>query len=616
VGKFRAIGQLLSHEQWRGLVSVKRRVSRTSVCQNAALLSGLAYLCASLIVLSSMIHSLSARPVTLKTRHYGAGVWVDGQMVGRAPLERLELSDGLHLVELRWGAVAFKRLAWVSPVSEVLEIKASRAELSAVEGLGEAAAEAALDPAEQRPEMSELSAGAELASDLNGLSLSQSWSLRHPMLSERLYLNSSGVSVNLLSRGREEGSSAALYIGAHRQLKPHALYVRRLNLSLKLGGAELTFGREQLSALLTVRPPLSSVLSPDELSHGEGSARHSGLYGELARLEAKGSAWRSSLELGRLATWSADSLRAQPQGDEGPALYEGSAALSWRQRGRAVAGAGLYALSAQAAEGSPQHRAALDQRWGAHLHFELKGPPESADHVKLRAQSAELGLLATRVEGAVELLGAELSGHAALMSSHPLLGAQAPWSLWPAGFEGDRAELALSLSHVRWIRVQVESQAGGAPRWLSERLSPQAAERTGLFFLSYLSEPLSFVSPAYTKLSGETSWGISLKGGALESALTTSLWASSAGAVAVTDPLAAAWTVSWRSMDLGLMKLRVERGPLGRWGGLVGLRLAFDELGVGLSCERPVSIDLIPVQGLISCGLNASLEADVRLTDP
>lgn len=557
-----------------------------------------------------------ALPFKIDTPLYGARVWIDGVLRGHTPLAELELSAGLHVLELRWGGGRVRRLLWVSPTSRGVTLDSLYAERAPVEGddEGEVAGEVndeGVALGDQGAPLTELMISAELTlNDALGSSATQAWALKHPLVARRLYLEMEGVNVSLLHDPEAPDALGSLRYAGLTQDQQHELYARRLSLRYSHGGLSAELGRGPLGLLPRLRAPLPLMSAPDHLTLGEGSGDHPLLYADRATLSQRSGLWGVTLEAGRLTTWSAEAVRQA----EGSALpYTGRLTLEVGDEELAHANVSVYGLSRLSATstGAPHE---LD-RWGATLKLELQRAPESIDHLALGVASAERDLLALLASGALELLGVMVRGEAELLKAHPLHQARAPWSLWPDSFEGDRARVSLSTEHIRWIEVKLASQGGGLPSWLPPRLTSQTDDYSGLSYARYISYPLHVFGPAYTQLSGTSRWRISLGGGELESSLTSALWASSPQAVEVTDPLTARLGVSWRSMDRGLISVSVDRGPLGSWGVEGVARLVFDVIGVGLRCDRPSALGLIPVRGLVSCGVDVSLLRDVQFRD-
>ena len=557
-----------------------------------------------------------ALPFKIDTPLYGARVWIDGVLRGHTPLAELELSAGLHVLELRWGGGRVRRLLWVSPTSRGVTLDSLYAERASVEVDDEDEEADAMNDegvalGEERPALTELMFSAELTlTDALGSSASQVWSLQHPLVARRLYLEMEGVNVSLLHDPEAPDAMSALRYAGLTQDQQHELYARRLSLRYTQGSMSAELGRGPLTLLPRLRAPLPLMDAPDHLVLGEGSGHHPLLYADRARLAQRGPLWGVSLEAGRLTTWSAEAVRSE---SSHLLPYASQLRFEFGDEGKAEVNASLYALSRLSAHARAEPHD-LD-RWGATITLEVQGPPESINHLMLGVASAERSLLSLLASGALELFGVMVSGSAELLKAHPLHQARAPWALWPDAFDQDRARVSLSTEHIRWIEVKLESQGGGVPTWLTDRLPAQSSDYSGLYYARYISYPLHFFGPAYTRLSGTSRWRISLGGGELESSLTSALWAGSRQAVQVTDPLTARLGISWRSMDRGLVSASVDRGPLGSWGLEVVARLVFDVIGVGLRCDRPSALGLIPVQGLVSCGVDVSLLRDVQFND-
>lgn len=567
------------------------------------------FLVSSLFVLMCPVRA-AAIPFTIQTPLYGAKVWVDGVLRGHSPLEELELEPGFHVLELRWTNGQLKRLFWVSSLNPRVEVIP----------LNEAQEARAADPArvdseEATPkpsELTELMLGAELSvNERGGLGSTQSWSVKHPLIAERLTLRLEGVNQRVLKWDEPQPLGEPALPGGVTRAERQQLYARRFTLVFKGESLRAELGRAPLGILSRLRPPAPIMSAPARLSLGEGSGQHPLLYADRAALVHAWGGWALSLEAGRITEWSATPLRG-----EGSSLpYASTLGLSWEAPSWLEARAGLYGLS-RLSEGQGQAEPYALDRWGASLNLDVKGPPESINRLELGVASSERSLLAFLSSGAGELLGVMVRGEAELLRAHPLHRARAPWALWPDAFDGDRARVSLSTEHIRWVEVSLQGQAGGVPVWVGDRLSARSGEYSGLYLTRYMSYPLSFFGPAYMKVSGTNRWRISLRGGELESALTTSLWAGSPGAIEVTDPLSVSLGVSWRSMELGLMSAQLDRGPLGTWGLTLVARVVFDVIGLGFRCERPTALGMIPVKGLVSCGVDVSLLTDVQFTNP
>lgn len=572
--------------------------------------------CCQFLLISMLIKPLfdvHALPFQLETTLYGGKVWIDGQLVGHTPLSQLELREGLHVLDLRWGGGRIQKLFWVSATQTSFKLQISTGDLQSSKPLILSVSEDQEREAEH-PTLTELMFALEVTTNEQlGVGSSQIWSIKHPMIPKKLHLVMEGMNLSILRAENAKQVGSEFVYGGMITPQKYTLYTRQFGFEYVGHNLQIGFGR----APLTLQPRLTSVPSfmgaPHYLSRGKGSSVYHYLYADQARIAALWDAWTLSAQVGRLSDWSSKTLRTFT--DQNHLPYAAQLRLNWVEADYLNLSGSLYALS-RLSEDRMSDLAYDIERWGAMVNFEIKGPPETINHLQLGVASAERSLLALIANGAGELLGVMVRGNAELLRSHPLYQVRAPWSLWPDAFEGDRARLSLSTEHIRWIEVKLESQGGGIPTWLNERLLNVGNDYSGFFITRYMSYPLMWFGAAYTKLSATNRWRISLGGGELETSFRTALWAGSPEAVNITDPLTAQLGISWRSMDLGLLSMRIERGPIGAWGATVELRLVFDVIGIGISCDRPTVIGLIPVKNLLSCGIDLSLLKDVQFIDP
>lgn len=61
------------------------------------------------------VHNIVPAYLQIQTSHYGASIWVDGELRGRAPIDKILLSDGLHYVKIKQNkALVYERWIWLT----------------------------------------------------------------------------------------------------------------------------------------------------------------------------------------------------------------------------------------------------------------------------------------------------------------------------------------------------------------------------------------------------------------------------------------------------------------------------------------------------------------------
>jgi hypothetical protein len=61
------------------------------------------------------VHNIVPTYLQIQTVHYGASIWVDGELRGRAPIDKISLSDGLHYVKIKQNkALVYERWIWLN----------------------------------------------------------------------------------------------------------------------------------------------------------------------------------------------------------------------------------------------------------------------------------------------------------------------------------------------------------------------------------------------------------------------------------------------------------------------------------------------------------------------
>ena len=620
-----------------------------------------------------LVFSLAPRAPTaflkVNTPQYGASIWIDERLQGRAPLPKFELKSGFHIVRLSGSyGRSVTRVVWLKG-GQSLTVRLTLPTLEETERSRLASTESLPPP--------QLSLSPKLPSSLDraqkiilhtlGVSFIEPTdeSLKgtaDTSLASQAQLKifiSSTLSLDLIGLSLNDLDPRRTPIIADRQTDAHSLWLQRGMLSWvpRLGGLSpqltLKAGRDLIEVgplsiysdhvQLTYRLPISSLNERSNRSH----LRLRLIAGALDRAYELSIAERDSSFLHR--SWGEGSVGYFSRLGSFQSEVSGGVAL-WRARSSALDQRGhlwmkwslsdsthpveepnsLWRLGVIRGVGAdPMYLPSLVGSKASRMRaFSIKGALCLEESLcALRETSLLSRGRWVPLEGL--LAGMKLSFEGAFIRPTPLLALRLPWVAWPQAYSGARRWVEMGLSPQlaidrrsrrpnisRWSGGLRYKLSDGAPVWLkSDPIASHSTEdlyrwqRATVYLETHRSIRQKFT---FSSRFAASYWVLSSEARALFSGDKT----REIRRGGPLDALSWSWgtRLSWSDLPITLAPI-IGQGGLWGWRldelrGGVSLSGGGDETRWRLACERPFTYPqtLIPVARLWSCSLSASLE--------